>query len=806
MPANFLIVCGGAGRGILHNFDTLGFNGALQIDVQSELVQTSDMRILQVGLPIGYGAPAFDDPAIMADYLQRLEVQWQAHHAQAAHAGDHHACQMGECPDYHRQRNHAHAVMNTIPPSKLRLRMTAPLIMRAYATHPRFTDTIARALVQLRAWMSHRQDQVTVWLIASTCGAMGNGIVHHVADVVKAQFGDLQLKIKFIRIGSLSYRSIVQNADIATFWSVLTDYGYKNNHKQKTVKLAEQGINYATTQEFYYIDLPDVAGETQQREQLVQSAFVAFANPDIDKVFVTQLNNFGGVVFARVGEWGNTFDKSAVYHLTLRQLKQKLDALLQPRDAAAIAEVQSFNIKEVSSLNTDEVRTRCTGVANDTKNEAFLTSLASIGNEFNTINNINALQSHPKWQLMRDVVAKIFDEPEVRAMRREVQMSMVINNETVNIDLGGNFENVNDRYVASVDHIQRIRTAQRAKAKLVQHLLGNADIKGHINTVLRDKWNGLIAVKKMKTGFAVFDDLLIENKDRQGAFNAGINTFLQEYFKVARCLEILEETESIIEDVRKRLRNVVFVVDREIQNTAANVPHEYMNCAELEDTFGANETWLKLLVSATYGEISVVEIAETFRQVVELGASGLTEDGLKYVLGVHPASSNEQIVDAVNTTVGANNAVWWQGIAQPKGWRTNHGFDIRRFPRLKHHIFEVLQRENNAWEQAENKRTPLYICNVSQAMGLDIYAVQGAIPGINEEEQIVQLTEQVCRVVVLDYERYHQEGSFDKKEYIATQCTHSIGLPIRVPPALMNHPNIKEIMTIMTDYLVIDQS
>jgi len=70
MPANFLIVCGGAGRGILQQFDALGFDGALQIDVQQGLVQTSDRRILQVGLPVGYGAHTFDGPAIMADYLQ----------------------------------------------------------------------------------------------------------------------------------------------------------------------------------------------------------------------------------------------------------------------------------------------------------------------------------------------------------------------------------------------------------------------------------------------------------------------------------------------------------------------------------------------------------------------------------------------------------------------------------------------------------------------------------------------------------------------------------------------------------------
>ena len=683
-----------------------------------------------------------------------------------------------------------------------------------------------------------------MWLVASTCGATGNGIVHHVSDVVKELFVNLRLKIKFIRIGDLSYQSIVPDANMVTFWAVLTDYGYKKRYQRQDIDDVRKGIKSSEI-EFYYIDLPNVINNTQLREQFVRSAFVAFANPHLDEEFVARLNNFGGVVLARVGEWGNAFDKNAVYHLTLRQLKQKLEVLLYPHETVMLVEIQSFNITAIASLNTDEVRTQCTSFVSDTKNEAFLTSLTSIGDEFNTVNNINDLQLHPRWQLMQDVVAKIFDDSEVQAIRHEVQISMVINNETVNINLSGNLENVSDRYVGSAEHIQRIRIAQRVKVKLVQYLLGNTDIKGHINTVLRDKWNGLVAMKKMKTGFAIIDGLFTENKDRQDAFNAGIIAFLHEYFKVARCLEILEEAESIIADAKKCLSNVVIVVDREIQNTTVNISHEFIFCAELEEVIYGSNTWVQQLMQAIthdigvaiqrgvfrkeieQGSIDLVTLVDAqhqdtawvhkllqilmndidvriqsgeFHKIVEMGVIGLTEHGLKYKLQVPLETSLAQLVALINTRVGSSNPVWWQGT-DVQGSTSYGWLDIRRFPRLPDQVFKSLQKENDAWGLFTNQQTPFYVCSDSLAMGLDIYAVQGAVPAIKEEQQIMQLIRHVSALLA-----NHAEYRQDVQAYVATQCARSIGLPIRVPKALMNVPHIQAIMTTMANYLVIDQS
>jgi len=846
MPANFLIVCGGSGRGILNDFDMLGFDGALQIDEQQELIRIYDSRILQFALPISRAyEPTPNSVEILQSYCVRLEEQWKQSHSKQQHVGDYSKCLDESCVNFKKQITHVVTAVNGIVPANiLASRSQSPIISRSYITRPRVSQTLADTIRHMSSLKPAHEQDVVVWLVASTCGGTGNGIVHHVSDVVKELFVDLRLKIKFIRIGDLSYQSIVPNANMVTFWAVLTDYGYKKRHQRQDIDDARNGVKSSEI-EFYYIDLPNVINNTQLREQFVRSAFVAFANPHLDEEFVARLNNFGGVVLARVGEWGNAFDKNAVYHLTLRQLKQKLEVLLYPREAVMLVEIQSFNITAIASLNTDEVRTRCTSVVNDTKNEAFLTSLTSIGDEFNTVNNINDLQLHPRWQLMRDVVAKIFDDSEVQAIRHEVQISMVINNETVNINLGGNLENVSDRYVGSAEHIQRIRIAQRVKVKLVQYLIGNTDIKGHINTVLRDKWNGLVAVKKMKTGFAIIDGLFTENKDRQDAFNAGIIAFLHEYFKVARCLEILEEAESIIADAKKRLSNVVIVVDREIQNTTVNISLEFIFCAELEEVIYGSNTWVQQLMQAIthdigvaiqrgvfrkeieQGSIDLVTLVDAqhqdtawvhkllqilmndidvriqsgeFHKIVEMGVIGLTEHGLKYKLQVPLEMSLAQLVALINTRVGSSNPVWWQGtdvqVSTSYGW-----LDIRRFPRLPDQVFKSLQKENDAWGLSTNQRTPLYVCSDSLAMGLDIYAVQGTISSINEEEQITQL---IRHAYALSPNR--AEYRQDVQAYVATQCARSIGLPIRVPKALMNVPHIQAIMTTMANYLVIDQS
>jgi hypothetical protein len=232
MPANFVIVCGGSGRGILSRFSELGFDGALQIDVQNEMVNVQDGRILKFALPIPQVIEQTPNSvASLQSYRVRLEQQWKKYHADQHHAGEFTTCLDKSCIDFKKQVTHvATAVVGTVPPNILAGMSQNPIIGRSYITRPLVTNALLGYISQL-AGLGNAMTDVNVWIVASTCGGTGNGIVHHVADVVRQVFGQYKLTVKFVRIGGASYVSVNPLAMVSTFWSVLTDYGYSRKYK-----------------------------------------------------------------------------------------------------------------------------------------------------------------------------------------------------------------------------------------------------------------------------------------------------------------------------------------------------------------------------------------------------------------------------------------------------------------------------------------------------------------------------------------------------------------------------------------------
>ena len=811
MPANFLIVCGGAGRGILHNFDTLGFNGALQIDVQNGCIQTYDGRILQFELPIpSHHEPVPNYITSLATYSSRLKRQWEKYHKDNNHQGDQQSCLTYDCQNYKRRVNHVTTATDNVVAAPLTDGMSQnPIFGRSYITREKVSQKLVDKLQQLRSLKPANEQNVTVWLVASTCGGTGNGIVHHVADLVKQVFGDITLKLKFVRIGMLSYQSISRLTTVSTFWAVLTDYGYMKEHTRKTVSLAAQGVVYPVTQEFYYIDLPDTNTDTRKRESLVQSAFITLSNPVLDREFVVRLNNGGGVVMARVGEWGRDFNREAVYKLTLGQLKQKLDDLLQPRESAVLSKITSFTVTDPIDLMQQENTQQYTSVAKSEAMKPVLTSLRKIKTELNVVNSLESLRVHPRWAMMQQVVAQIFDERKQNTLRKQVQLSITVDHETEPLSIGGEANDA-DHYVGAEAHIKLIRMAQYAKAKAKHYLLGNQDHAGYVLTELREAWNTIVAVSNVPYVGGWF----IGDEERQQAFIGGITRFLQAYFRVSRCIEVSDEAESVIVRARTEFRNLTLVVERQIQSINVDMPAEYTNCADLDETFGGNTTWLKMLRRSLVGNLEQAEQSKEFRRTVEMGASGLTEDGLKYVLESPAGSGSDQIVNQINTSEGSNSAVWWQGIQKPGSWEGVNGllwFNYRIFPKLPGAVREKINRSNEAWGPTNARTSPIYIDINSPALGLKVYAVQCVVPAVGTDEvgQLRQLLSNTLNELKVDNPWYLDNSSFSKSKYLGVQCTRSSGLPIRVPAALMDDPydtRIKEIMTMMKDYLVIDQS
>jgi hypothetical protein len=412
--------------------------------------------------------------------------------------------------------------------------------------------------------------------------------------------------------------------------------------------------------------------------------------------------------------------------------------------------------------------------------------------------------------MMQQVVAQIFDEQKQNTLRKQVQLSITVDYETEPLSIGGEANDA-DHYVGAEAHIKLIRMAQYAKAKVKHYLLGNQDHAGYVLTELREAWNTIVAGSNVPYVGGWF----IADEERQQTFIGGITRFLQAYFRVSRCIEVSGEAESVIMRARTEFRNLTLVVERQIQSINVDMPAEYTNCADLDETFGGNTTWLKMLRRSLVGNLEQAERSKEFRRTVEMGASGLTEDGLKYVLDLPLGSGSDQIVNQINTSEGSNSAVWWQGIERPTSWEGLDGmlwFNNRIFPDLPANVRESINSLNHEWSLQNGWKSPKYIFINSPALGLKVYAVQCVVAGAHTDEvgQLRELLGDTLSNLNVDNPRFAMQGGvFSMEWYVAAQCTRSIGLPIRVPPALMYDPydtRIKEIMTIMTDYLVIDQS
>jgi hypothetical protein len=687
MPANFLIVCGGAGRGILSRFDDLGFDGALQIDVQSELVQSNDGRVLTFGLPV---SPIDDNPhsvASLGAYAVRLENEWKEHHTQNHHKGDYKECGEGDCQNYQRQVKHVATAIQGVVPTAISNGMSQnPIIGRSYITRPRVSQLLADTILRMSSLKAANQQDVVVWLVASTCGGTGNGIVHHVADLVRQVFGQYHLTVKFVRIGDATYVSMYPLTRVSTFWSVLTDYGYYRKYKDAILTGINNGGIHWELLHFYFIDVPDVGNDIVQREALVQSVFMTVCDSKMSIKFEhslsTKTETTTKVIMARVGEWGNVLDRNEVYLLTLRQLADKLEHLLLSQDTAQsyarwLSETQSISVGSPTVVLMPDIQHRYQEVALRLAVQPVLKGLRSIQPyAFGRMTNVRQVQEHPKWQEMCQLVSQIFTETEIQNITNQVQVNLTIKGQVAGVNLGDHADAMGPMYIASRDHIGRVQMAQRAKARIIEYL------NVYIEMKLINTWNAMIPGR--------FDS----KKAQQARFMHGIVEFLTEYFKVARCLALYNEAEQIIQQAREDFSKVTDVIRHAVDNSVnISIPHQYTECAELDEMFGGTKTWLRILLDAPQkGDLRWAFERGEFRRAVELGANGLTEAGLKYVLQLPAEATIAQLVDEVNTNCGRNGAVWWQGMQQPAMWDgflySNSWFDYRIFPILSDKLFK----------------------------------------------------------------------------------------------------------------------
>ncbi|MFN9116325.1 MAG: hypothetical protein ACK5XN_40300, partial [Bacteroidota bacterium] len=78
MSANFVIVCGGTGKGIIRRFGDMNITAVLQIDVDDELVRNSRGGLFSVQLPVADVAETnLNSVMSLMQYKGRLEADFQ---------------------------------------------------------------------------------------------------------------------------------------------------------------------------------------------------------------------------------------------------------------------------------------------------------------------------------------------------------------------------------------------------------------------------------------------------------------------------------------------------------------------------------------------------------------------------------------------------------------------------------------------------------------------------------------------------------------------------------------------------------
>jgi hypothetical protein len=195
--------------------------------------------------------------------------------------------------------------------------------------------------------------------------------------------------------------------------------------------------------------------------------------------------------------------------------------------------------------------------------------------------------------------------------------------------------------------------------------------------------------------------------------------------------------------------------------------------------FRGNKTWLQLLCEPINDNCNERMRLVKFKNRVEMGANGLSEDGLKNVLQVPKESSFAQIVEKLNNEVFTDEtaeAVWWHG--NPR--RSNEkNASIRLLPWMDEREQSELRRASELWSQQTGLSAPEYFFSSSQAQNMSVFAID-MIATPNTITQVESLIYHLIPYInPLNYEfRSGFDDASQRERFESIICQHSTGVPI----------------------------
>ena len=677
-PVRILIVCGGSGVALLGQRPVLGMSGEIYIDVSAEIEQTArlhstDPRSYAVELDrrIGTTGGLFDqmDPYVQAETPEGVEeaekpILSYLHTSIVGKAARRHF-------DFLRQYSQAGSALQYGLAQ-------SPAIGGLAIRHPLNRRALERALREILTNLPHGlgpENPLEVWIVSSTAGGTGEGthrfVGAFVARHVALRHRTTPVTINFIRIGQMTYRSVNERRTaLNSFFGVAADAAFALALKDK--------YPYMVTQ-WFYVDLPDVGtGERsiKVRAQLVEMAAKAIMVEELrDDLARLLVNNQGmPMITARTGYWGRDFGEQRLYAEVLSQLRRKLKDLLQPdyrREYIEKALTEEalpprFEAREDPRNYLEEWK-EIVRDADLIRDMGWQLPRASVGRYPQSLAEVQDLVA-----MWREAMGRLVDEPwdmalgswQVQRVRRDERGEEV--KEPMPLDV--NTADVGD--FGKVRWFERVREAHEARA-WARHLLG-CDLRNgkprrgsRENPTLIDRLLMLAEeIGRAQGGWNPFKS----KTTRAREVAEKLPEFLQVLAEVDALLRVEAGASEFLGNQLKNVNEVMVVVKREheiVRQAVGMSGYRVILAADLDDELDRvrRETWLEMLLRAVRrGD------PEEFRRVVVRGATGLTEAGLRDVLGLSVRMAPEDMHDEMLQRVGRMydadgreyEAQWWQ--------------------------------------------------------------------------------------------------------------------------------------------------
>jgi hypothetical protein len=529
---------------------------------------------------------------------------------------------------------------------------------------------------------------------------------------MKRYYSETSVTINFIRIGPLTYRSVNEHKTaLNTFFGISADAAM-----MVTVK---KDFPLAVTN-WFYMDLPDVGkGDRAKatRGEIVEIACKAVMLPELQDDFQKLLVNNGGapIIVVRTGYWGRDFDEIQKYYETLDQLIGKLKDLIEPKYAKTFIEN-----KPDPEFIAPELEDRIPQVQNT---KYILAHIEKTGWQFPSYRYAGIPKSPEAiTPLLRDWKNSIQELLEIDLEHISVAFNVF---ETVQGESGTqrqsidlkvpNFTEGNEKW------FRNLYATHRVRAWALQ-LLG-VDFKdrsirtgGYIIELL----SLADSLSKIFNGFDPFSG----SESRAKKASAILGQFARRLIQVIQLVE-LEHTagralDRELGDARDVLNRAISEFD--ITKQAMGVaPATMVRAADLADVLDqlSRKTWLQMLVDTVRkGDLT------QFKYEVMRGATGLTEGGLRTVIGLPLTADILDIQNALATKVGRilddkgeeREGAWWQAT-QPSATLE---FQYRILPNVTNEL-QVLLRS-----RAEERDIPYrYVFTKFGTLGLHVLAFLG---------------------------------------------------------------------------------